>query len=292
MLSKQKRPYDAETLEPRTRIRRRFQDILSRNEVSDNHLFNIAQDINHIDPTMFPEARPNKTTRGGLLRTKMFKNRTMWPELYYAQVRCKKLDSDELELCWLAFWLPHELVAALRKQSLDHRLMDAAGMDPLTKAHLEMVEGQTGCKMLVLGLWADGVPCNWDRTESVDVLSLSLPGLTGEFRNLRMPITALSHKHVCDETWQDINAVVKWSFECLATGTMPTQRHDGTPWRSTGEGKSDRKRLKGDVLRACLVEVRADWDWMSKVYGFPPHNLLEGCCWKCTCTPKQVWVAL
>ena len=51
--------------------------------------------------------------------------------------------------------------------------------------------------------------------------------------------------------------VLKWSLEILASGTMPSTRHDGTPWR-----KSDVRRAKwsGDpVQRAILVQIRGDW---------------------------------
>ena len=61
-------------------------------------------------------------------------------------------------------------------------------------------------------------------------------------------------------------------------------RHDNSPWL-----KFDTKRKAGKaVQRSCLVEVRADWKFMSGVFKFPAHNLNEGSCWKCTCTPQQV----
>ena len=79
-------------------------------------------------------------------------------------------------------------------------------------------------------------------------------------------------------------SVVKWSLEVLATGQPARARHDNSPWL-----KSDTKRKAGTaVQRSCLVEVRADWKFMSQVFKFPTHNLNEGICWKCTCTPQQV----
>ena len=172
----------------------------------------------------------------------------------------------------------------LWKQGVSDKLLATDNTDPLSKQHLESCQQDAGCQLLGIGFWADGAPCNWDRSETVDTLAMSLPGLGGEFRNMRIPVTALSHKHVADETWVDICAVVKWSLQILATGVWPTCRHDGTPWR-----KSDCKRTAARTLqRSCVVEIRADWDWMSKVYGFPAHNVLEGMCWKCKCQPHQV----
>ena len=79
-------------------------------------------------------------------------------------------------------------------------------------------------------------------------------------------------------------SVVKWSLEVLATGQPARARHDNSPWL-----KSDTKRKAGKaVQRSCLVEVRADWKFMAGVFKFPAHNLNEGMCWACTCTPEEV----
>ena len=135
-----------------------------------------------------------------------------------------------------------------------------------------------------MGRWHPQTSLTWDRSETVETLSLNLPGVTGQFKNLRIPLTALSSKQVCPHTWRDIMSVIKWSLEVLATGHWPTQRHDGTPWR-----KSDsHRRAPRPIQMSCLVEVRADWEWMAKVYGMLPHNLAASCCWKCICTPAQV----
>ena len=204
--------------------------------------------------------------------------------VYWAQVRCVCRRTGEEKLEWLAFSLPHEIVKVLAEQGDLEKLKARAGLDPLALQHLLECELGESCALLALGLWADGTPCNWDRTESVDTLSLNFPGLAGELKNLRIPVTALSHKHVGPNTWHDINAVVKWSLMVLATGEWPTCRHDGSQWL-----KSDAKRRNGPSLpRSCLVEVRADWDWFAKVYGFPAHNLSAGNCWKCKNTPSEV----
>ena len=97
--------------------------------------------------------------------------------------------------------------------------------------------------MVPLGLWGDGVPCNWDRTESVEVVSLNLPGQGGQYKNLRLPVTALSRKLVTDGTWDDIMAVVAWSLQYAAIGKFPTERHNGSPWLP-----SDVKRANKDNI--------------------------------------------
>ena len=69
--------------------------------------------------------------------------------------------------------------------------------------HLEKVESEIGedSSIIPLGLWGDGVPCNWDRSGSVDCLAMSLPGLLGKAHNMRLPITVLNHQDVCYHTW-------------------------------------------------------------------------------------------
>lgn len=81
--------------------------------------------------------------------------------------------------------------------------------------------------------------------------------------------------------------VVAWSFECAATGTFPSCRHDGQPWEKTD---AKRKRLACTPLgyKAVLAEVRADWAFMAQVFKFPSHNTKAGCCWRCSVTPETM----
>ena len=98
---------------------------------------------------------------------------------------------------WVSFLLPHELVHCLCQFGDMDLVMQKGSLDPLSRAHLDKVEAEAGCAMLALGLWGDGVPCNWDRSGSLDCVSLNLPGLQGRWRNLRLPITCINHKQIC-----------------------------------------------------------------------------------------------
>ena len=79
----------------------------------------------------------------------------------------------------------------VRKGNLD-KLYEKTGMDPLTKQHVESVETTLQQKLIGVGIWGDGAPCNWDRSDSIEVFSMLLPGLSEEWRNLRIPLTGLS----------------------------------------------------------------------------------------------------
>ena len=90
--------------------------------------------------------------------------------------------------------------------------------------------------LVPIGLWGDGVPCNWDRTESVEVVSMNLPGRDGQWGPLRIPRVAISKKDVGPNTMDDLMGVIAWSLRYLAARMWPSSRHDGSA--------SDGKRLK------------------------------------------------
>ena len=202
---------------------------------------------------------------------------------YWAEIRMWDNKTQQVKPQWLALNPLHEIVAVLAKHSITSKLMERDGMEPLTREHLEFCDGEAGCELLGLGIWTDGTPCNWDRSESIETLCVCLPGLTGEWANLRTPVTAIPKKFCAPETWDDVFAFIKWCLQILATGVWPTCRHDQTPWL-----KSDAKRKKPMPFpRSALCEAKADWDWMAGVYGFPRHNVVEGSCWRCNFTPAQ-----
>jgi hypothetical protein len=167
-------------------------------------------------------------------------------------------------------------------------------MDPKTLAHLQFCEEQAGEQLLGLGIWGDEVPCNWDRSESVAVLGMNMPGLTGDFAKLRLPLTAVPHKQVGENTWDDIFGVISWSLTLLATGSPCVERHDKKDWLPSDRVKKKRNPGRSTSTsqsieqRCALVEVRMDWPFLCKVFGFPAHNTKAGCCWVCRCTLAQV----
>ena len=81
-----------------------------------------------------------------------------------------------------------------------------------------------GGDFVPVALWGDGVPCNFDRTESLGAFTLSLPGLQGPLRLLRIPLACLTKKFVIEEeTSDDILEVVAWSFRISSVGFFSGQ---------------------------------------------------------------------
>jgi len=284
MLSKRKRPYDPAALAPRERLRANVADIASTGQLALQRGQEVCVDVNRVDPGSFADvARRSRGNAARNMRHKLRKG-SAWMPCYWAQIRCFDVKAQTEVLQWLAFQLPHEYLAVLRRLGIVSKLLDVEGLDPLTLQHLREAEAACHDKLLALGIWGDGAPCNWDRSESVDVITMNLPGLTGEHANLRLPITSLSNKNISEHTWHDIFTVVKWSMEILATGVWPTCRHDGSPWRKTDHCRKTSRPL----IKSALCEVRCDWAYLNSVFHFPAHNTKDGNCWTCDHTPEDV----
>ena len=287
MQSKNKRPYDPESLPASQRLRQNLGDLLSRNELSASRVGEIVNDVHRVAPTELRDLHgPLGRNTAKRLRRKFLKKSTWMPD-YVAEIHTFDPKSQKVVLEKVPTQLAHEVVAVLLQHGFRDKLLARDRFDPLTLEHLLHCESQAGCDLLGLGLWGDGAPTQWDRSESIDVLSLSLPGLL-EDCGLRIPLVALPHSRVCAQTWRDIFEIVKWSLIILAAGVWPKKRHDGTPWQASDACRRSARPL----LRAALVEVRQDWKWAAEVFGFPAHNTQEGCCWTCKCTPEQVHGAL
>lgn len=190
----------------------------------------------------------------------------------------------------MAFTLPHEVIDVLCKLGNADVILCNAGLDPCSQAHLQDCQRKAQCDLVALGLWCDGVPCNYDRTDTMAVVSINLPGQTGQYKPLRIPLVAFSRKDLSPNTFDDIMAVIAWSLRCLAAGVKPSARHDGSAWRQSGR---KRKMAHGKLpLRAALVEVRGDWVMFAEVFKFPHFDLKTGCCWLCHTTPAQASLAI
>ena len=131
-----------------------------------------------------PEALYREALKGG-----------QWPKLQIFNVPLKAKNNDVREEP-LAFLCPHDLIHQLVIQ--DHRclqvLQDTGGLDETGAAHIAQLAKDWCAQPIPVSLWQDGVPFNWDRSESLEVFSISFPGLSsGQERNLRFPVTVLPH---------------------------------------------------------------------------------------------------
>ena len=286
MLSKRKGPYDESSLQPEAKLQRNVRDLFGSNALPAHRIQSLVNDIADVSVLSFQGLRkPLGTNICRNLRRTFLKN-CQWPKLYWAEVRVQCLRTSREVKQWCAFCLPHEYIHVLARLGDKEKVLDDSALDPLSKLHLEKCEALAGEKLLALGLWGDGVPCNWDRTESVETFTLNLPG-NGEYKLLRLPLTAVSRKQVNLNTFHDMQEVFAWGLQCCAAGVFPHERHDGSAFLPESDRARSGQAGAGLGVRAALVEVRGDWKFLKECFHFPGWNTKAGCCWKCTCTPAQ-----
>ena len=290
MLSKRQRPYEPESLDRHSRLRRNLGDLIASNHVAGARIAEIVNDVNRCSPHLLSDLQSAQQRGDNAVRKlkHKFLKKSHWMPDYIANVRCWDPSKNKIKEEMVSMQLIHEVVAVLLKNGIKETLLDRSHMDPLSLQHLINFETKAGVDdMLGLGIWGDGAPTQWDRKETIDVISLSLPGCK-EYSQLRIPLVILPHSRTCPETWQDIFAIIAWSLRILAGGRWPTQRHDGSPWNDSDKSRRTPRKL----VLSVLVESRQDWKFAAEVFGFPAHNSGDGVCWRCQCTKENVTRAL
>ena len=115
---------------------------------------------------------------------------------------------------------------------------------------------------------------------------LSLSVLSCADQGLRIPLAAFpKYLAAGPKTWNSVWNVMKWSLT-WAAGTMPSHRHDGTPFDKTD---SKRKKLGlSPVAKGILLQIRGDCAFYKAVFGLPGWQEKKGCFWKCCMTPDKI----
>ncbi len=187
--------------------------------------------------------------------------------------------------------LPHEVMAALISRGSNQEFLSSTtNMAFTTKLHLEACRQTFQEEHLVgLGMWADGVPYGGHgRVESLEILTMSLPGLPGDLRNFRFPMAVFAKRYqVARATWDAIFEIVVWSLQCLLSGVWPLKRHDGSEFAAGDAGRL-RSATKPLGCKAVLVEVRGDRAAYKQLFRLPQHNEVAGCCFRCAARPQDI----
>ena len=293
MFSKKPLPEDSLGAPALQRLRANLGDLFLSNTISGARAHTVFEDC---DDAGIPGFRKLAKTgkRGGLknniprdLRRLLSKNKA-WPKPYFC--RCRVWSTKLQREVWttIPIMLPHELLAALLKYSTLESLLDLSGLGDATAKNLATLKAALGEELLIpLGIWGDGCPANWDRTESIEVWSLNFPGIAA-WSNLRLPLSLISKKFVSSvNTFDDIFTVLSWSMRHCALGVWPNCRHNGEPF-----GHTDPNRAKASGkpfgFKAAVVEIRGDWMLFKEVFRLPGWNTLAGCCWRCSATPSDI----
>ena len=179
------------------------------------------------------------------MKRKMLKN-CLWFNEYIALIPCYNPETQAEEMKKIPFLLPHEIHFVFSKRSEKKDLLQTGGMCELSKKHLANMQMQFQVREAIgLGLWIDGTPYNYDRSQTLECISLNFPGLLPPNGTLRIPLCCIP-KHWCIKgvTLSKMLGILSWSFIHLANCTWPSARHDGSFWhpgdkkRSTFNGKA------------------------------------------------------
>ena len=139
-------------------------------------------------------------------------------------------------------------------------------------------------KVLLLGLWIDGVPNNSDRSQTLETITLCLFGEKG----LRVPLCAFPKAmRAKGKTHECIFEALAWSFRILLVDKMPHQRHTHQEFNKSD---AERKKLAGKPVGVCaaLAEMRGDWSMYKEVLDFPSWSAKGHICWLCNATKTDL----
>ena len=288
MFSKHRLPRTSDVEAPHVALQEDLEDLYSENLISANRCQSLLGKAHKAGVTKLKKVAKKwlKQNAARAVTDRRLKN-TKWPDKYWAEVRIwdKKTQSEVKQ--WICIHLIHEILDTIFQLGLKEVILSEDLLDKQARDHLQWMRDSLSLdELLGFGIHGDGVPCNYDRTESVEVISLNLPGVGGDYARMRIPLIVLPHSYVSEHTMDDLMEILAWSMRHALAGTRPSARHDGSPWL-----KSDLRRSQktGDLgWHSCLVEVRSDWDFLNKCFHFPTHSLGDGICWKCNCRRSQV----
>ena len=276
MFSKRQLPVDLQSCSPSKRLRHNLVDLFLSNDVSGERADSLLRDavaakaVNVADLVDHGDSKRHKGNAHRDLLRRLKKTAKGWPPLFYANIRSWCPKQSKMIMVKLPMYLPHELLGALASVNDADVLLQTEGLNTCVLEHLQKAERKDSCKYVPFGFWGDGVPCNWDRTQSLECFSLSLPGISGESANIRFPLTVINKKHCIKfDTFDDICEVLAWSFQICALGLYPTVDHQGNPFADKFRLKAAGKTIG---LKAVLAECRGDWKFYKDTFRLPGWN--------------------
>jgi len=289
MYSKRRLDQKLDEEKPAKRLMQHLTNLALENKVSYQEVAELMQEAAQagVDST---RKLPKSNSNAARDMCRSLRKGTKWPSFYWADITVWDDKLQQNLKTALPFLLPHEVIETLYehaeygKNLLQHGSLDYEGRQHVQ--HLrETCHVQNFC---CVGLWGDGVPVNWDRSESAECYSINFPGLLGKSQLLRIPVTAILKRHVvAKQTMDDILNILAWSFQICFQGHFPSARHDGSEWLPSDK---QRRTAGGQPLSFCslLIEVRGDWAFFKSVFSFPGWKENAGCCWRCSAKPADV----
>jgi hypothetical protein len=222
-----------------------------------------------------------KNTHRNLMK-KCMRHAKGWPNMYHANITVLNKRTNRATQKPVALLLPHEILHCMAVDSNISHLCSTTRLSVEDKLHYDRHAALWGGSLVPVGLWMDGTPCNFDRSDTLESVTISLPG-NEALEQMRIPICGVLKRHMVNEqTIDDILAVVAWSFRCAADGHFPVRRHDGSPFRSVGVDAIRAKQAGTQLaVKALCTEVRGDWKMYKETLRLPGWQEKHNCCYKC-----------
>ena len=225
MLSKNKRGYDENAIPQHKRFRQNLADAYLAGQVTAARAASLFTDAEAAGATGVEDlGRLGGKNANRSLRRKLLKQHH-WPKLYWSKIPCWNPKKQIQEMVEMPFLLPHEAVAKLFEHGDANFILSRGILEEdraLLRAHAEACEpARDPATILPLGLWGDGVPCNWDRSQSLEIIALTLPSIPG----YRFPLFCIKKAFQVKQTTMDSALqVLVWSFQQMALGLHPNRR--------------------------------------------------------------------
>ena len=188
----------------------------------------------------------------------------------------------------VAMLLPHDLLDRMIPEGKEEEYCKfVAGQEGFEhdvgswceRTHCDM----SGSFVAPCALWGDAAP--YSRRDSIYVLVLTL--LSGVHR-IYWKLCCLTKRSICDcgchgrHTFDQLFAVISWSFRACLAGEHPAFDHTGAAWPIG----SARARLAGQRLRVrgALIRFLGDWAWIKQslgLRGWRGEGTDRQICWLC-----------
>ena len=276
------------------RLRENLADLFLSGEISGKRarsLYEDAEDAEAVNVSDVASGSTDHNAHRDVLRRLLHK--TKWPDLFECDIPIYDPRTNNESVAHVSMLLPHELVHTICRWNLDSIDEFASVEDLRPELAKKMEEVQSFLQgssasplpLVGLGLWADGVPIKGDRSESLEMITLSFPGL-GQRQSIRIPLTVMNKKFFLKDgrTWDALFKVISWSCQSLLSGCFPSHRWDGTPL----PGKRAKKANRALHVRGALLEIRGDWAMLKASFRMPSWSSKRNCCFVCQATPETM----
>jgi hypothetical protein len=169
--------------DPGARMRANLADLFLSGDVSGDRFQTVVNDVTAAGARGVEDlaGKPPGPHTARDIRRRLLKSKSKeWPKLYEASVRTWSTTHQCMTVSKVSFLLPHEVIAQLVPRGDLEKLLTQDGLCAPSRQHLHEASAELGLpSAMPIGLWVDGMPCNSDRTESVEAISMYFPGRKG-----------------------------------------------------------------------------------------------------------------